>query len=63
MQQGEVEFQQDPKSEGLVGSGGTEIFRFKAQKSGPVNLTLIYHRPWDENVEPLETFVVQILVK
>jgi inhibitor of cysteine peptidase len=63
VQQGEVEYQQDPKSEGLVGAGGTEIFRFKAQAVGQVNLTLIYHRPWEVDVDPLQTFAVQVVVK
>ena len=61
--QGEVSYQPDPKREGLVGSGGTEVFRFKADQSGTVNLTLIYHRPWEQDVEPLQVYTVEVVVQ
>ena len=60
--QGEVNYQADPQSEGLVGSGGTETFRFKAEKSGRVNLELIYHRPWEQDVDPLQVYTIDVVV-
>lgn len=60
---GEVEFQQAPaEGEPVVGAGGTETFRFAAA-NGETSLTLVYHRPWEKDVEPLETFTVQVVVR
>jgi inhibitor of cysteine peptidase len=60
---GEVEFQEAPaEGEPLVGGGGTETLRF-ASATGETTLTLVYHRPWEKDVEPLETFTVQVVVR
>ena len=62
-QVGEAEFREAPKEdEQMVGVGGTETFRFAAS-AGETTLTLVYHRPWEEDVEPLETFTVQVVVR
>ena len=45
------------------GAGGVEIFRFEAVEAGETLLTLVYHRPWEEGVEPLETYSIQITVR
>ena len=46
----------------LVGAGGWEILRFRASSAGQMTLQLVYHRPWDEGVEPLKTFSLQVAV-
>jgi len=62
-QLGEVEFQQAPsEGEPVTGAGGTETFRF-ASATGETTLTLVYHRPWEKDVEPLEIFTVQVVVR
>lgn len=61
VQEGEPEYKQAPGSEGLVGAGGTETFRFKAVGSGKTSLALGYMRPW-ESEPPIETFVIQVEV-
>ena len=53
----------DADSSQLVGSGGEETFTFEAVGAGETTLTLIYHRPWEEGVEPAETFSVTVVVK
>ena len=62
-QQGEAVFesaeQQDPPK---VGVGGTETFRFKAISRGVLILKLVYHRTW-EDVEPADTFTVEVRVR
>lgn len=63
MQKGKVEFLQVTQPEGLVGAGGTETFRFEAVGVGQVSLTLIYHRSWEENVEPIQTYTLEVVVK
>ncbi len=63
-QMGEAEFKQSETSEPpLVGAGGWEIFRFKAISAGQMTLQLVYHRPWEEGVEPLKTFSLQVVVR
>lgn len=57
---GEAEFQSESEA---VGAGGTETFRFEAVKAGQMALKLVYHRPWEEDVEPLETFSLQVMVR
>jgi inhibitor of cysteine peptidase len=63
-QQGEAEFQ--PAKTGdqpLVGAGGSETLRFDVAAAGETTLKLVYHRPWEKGVEPLETFSVQVIVR
>ncbi len=62
-QMGEAEFKQSDTGEPpLVGAGGWEIFRFKAISAGQMTLKLAYRRPWEEGVEPLKTFSIQVAV-
>ena len=59
-QDGEPEFKADSK---LVGAGGAQTFRFKAAEAGEIELKLLHHRSWEEDVEPLDTFTVQVVVR
>lgn len=59
-QMGEPEFQSESN---LPGAGGTETWRFQATKAGQTALELVYHRPWEEGEEPLETFSLQVVVR
>jgi len=62
-QMGEAEFKPSDTGEPpLVGTGGWEIFRFKAISAGEMTLQLVYHRPLEEGVEPLKTFSIQVVV-
>ena len=63
-QKGEAEFrlvsELDPPP---LGAGGVEIFRFEAVEAGETRLELVYHRPWEEDVEPVERFSIQVIVR
>ena len=59
-QVGEIEFQSDSK---LIGAPGIQTLRLEAVNVGQITLNLVYHRPWEENVDPLETFSVQVVVR
>jgi len=60
---GEVEFKSSEAGEPpIVGAGGWEIFRLKAVSAGQMTLELVYHRSWEEGVEPLKTFSIQVVV-
>lgn len=48
---------------GLVGSGGTLTLTFDTLKAGTSTLNLIYHRPWETGVKPINTFSVSVTVK
>ena len=63
-QMGEPEFKvSDPREPPPPGTGGWETWRFEAMSPGQAALKLVYHRPWEEDVEPLETFSVQVMVR
>ena len=58
-QEGEVAF---TPSSSAIGAGGTQAFRFKAIGTGQTTLTLVYRRPWENNVAPTQTFTIQVSV-
>lgn len=59
-QDGEPEFEQAP---GLVGANGLQTLRFKAVGAGTITLKLVYHRPWETGIAPLETWTVEVTVR
>lgn len=50
------------ESKDIVGSGENNIWIFKAIKEGQANATLVYKRPWEENVEPIKTMNYQVTI-
>ena len=46
----------------LIGSGGEEIFEFLAKKSGTIEITFFYSRPW-ESIQPIEKRGYEIIIK
>ncbi len=48
---------------GLVGSVGSLTITFKALKAGTASLSLVYHRPWETGVDPIDTFAVTVTVR
>ncbi len=58
-QVGEPEFEAESD---LLGAPGTLTLRFEAAGAGETELSLVYHRSWEEDAEPLETFTVQVTV-
>jgi inhibitor of cysteine peptidase len=57
---GEPEF---APSSSAVGGGGTITLRFAAVGTGQMGLTLIYHRPFEKDVPPAQTFEVTVTVR
>ncbi len=47
----------------LPGTGGEEVWIFEAQKKGTSKVSMEYTRPWEEGVEPAETFGLTTLVE
>jgi inhibitor of cysteine peptidase len=52
----------NPEDAGMVGSGGTSTWRFKAYQAGQDALLMQYQRPWDQGVAPAKTFACEISV-
>ena len=62
MQEGEGEYiPSDTNIPRRRGSGGVQIYRFKALKQGEATLVFEYKRPWEEK-EPARKYTVQIKV-
>ena len=59
-QAGEPEFKAESD---LVGAGGVQILRFEAVNAGKFTLKLVYRRPWEKDVEQLETYSIQVVVQ
>jgi inhibitor of cysteine peptidase len=46
--------------QGLIGAGGTELFRFKALKSGEAEITMVYKRSWETEILDQKVFTVDV---
>lgn len=46
-----------------IGAGGTEIVKFCAIAEGKSEVKLIFHRPFEHNVQPLKTFTATIIIR
>ncbi len=59
-QVGEPEF---AAQSNLLGAAEMETLHFEAVGAGQTTLKLVYHRPWEKDVEPLQTFAIEVVVK
>ena len=58
-QMGDAEFRPDsPK----IGAPGQQIFCFLCQYTGSTQLHFIYHRPWEKDIAPVDSFYVTIVI-
>ncbi len=48
--------------DGIVGAGGWEILYFTSINIGRETLELVYRRSWEEGVEPVKTFSIDVVV-
>ena len=46
-----------------LGSSGIQTFNFKSIASGKTKLKLIYHRPWEKETAPLDSYLVVFNIK
>jgi len=44
----------------LLGAPGTQVLRFEPVEAGQTTLRLIYHRPWEQDIGPAETYSLQV---
>ena len=52
-----------PSERGRIGAGGTEVWTFKAVKSGTAEISLEYVRPWETDVPPIKEQNFGIIAK
>ena len=59
-QAGEPEFKAESEA---LGAGGVQVLRFEAVNAGKTALKLAYRRSWEKDVEPLETYSIEVVVR
>jgi inhibitor of cysteine peptidase len=47
----------------LVGAGGTQVWIFKAVHPGSTSVLLEYKRPWEVNVDPIQTAQFNVTIQ
>jgi len=50
-------------AEPMVGQGGVEVWAFRALAAGEVTISMEYARPWEQGVEPVDTFGITVVVE
>jgi inhibitor of cysteine peptidase len=46
-----------------IGAGGMEVIPFHAIAAGKSTVKLIFHRPFEQNIPPLKTFELSVIIK
>ena len=59
-QVGKIEFESESEA---IGAGGVQIITFEVVNAGQTSLSLVYHRPWETDVEPLKTFAIHVVAR
>jgi inhibitor of cysteine peptidase len=50
-------------SDNAIGAGGMEVIKFHAIAAGTGVIKLLFHRPFEQNMPPLKTFNVTVIIK
>jgi inhibitor of cysteine peptidase len=45
-----------------MGASGEQVFRFIASQPGKTQLKLVYHRPWETEIAPADSFMLTVTV-
>jgi inhibitor of cysteine peptidase len=56
-------FEADSTDPPPIGAGGVEVWTFKALAGGESTISMEYRRPWEQGVEPAETFTFTVVVE
>jgi len=62
-QDGEPRFERADAPPGVVGAGGTEVFRFVPIAPGVQSLSFAYRRSWEKDVPPARTLAFEVRVE
>jgi inhibitor of cysteine peptidase len=63
LQQGEASCEIPKSAKGRVGAGGTEVWRFRAERAGTLTLTFSYARVWEKGVPPVRTLSWPVTIR
>lgn len=63
LQQGEATCELPKSAKGRVGAGGTEVWRFRAERAGSLTLTFSYARVWEKGVPPVRTLSWPVTIR
>ncbi|MGB3458808.1 MAG: lamin tail domain-containing protein [Halobacteriota archaeon] len=50
----------DVPESNLIGAGGVQIATFEVVGAGNATIKMVYHQPWETEVEPVDTFTVNV---
>ena len=59
-QVGDIAFVQDYAEPGFVGVPGVQIATFEVVGAGNATINMVYHQPWETDVEPADTFTLDV---
>ncbi|NAS89325.1 hypothetical protein C4E24_06255 [ANME-1 cluster archaeon AG-394-G21] len=59
-QVGDIAFVQDYAEPGFVGVPGVQTARFEVVGAGDATINMVYHQPWETDVEPVDTFTLDV---
>ena len=62
-QVGEASCELPKSSKGVVGSGGTEVWKFRALEVGSLAITFSYARPWEKGAPPIRTLSWHVTIR
>jgi inhibitor of cysteine peptidase len=63
LQQGEASCEIPKSAKGRIGVGGTEVWRFRAERAGMLTLTFSYARVWEKGVPPVRTLSWPVTIR
>lgn len=52
----------EKKAPRICGSGGHEIWTFRAAGVGKAEIIMLYARPWEKDVPPIQTNIFKVIV-
>ena len=58
----ENKFEADPHKEYEAGYGGCDIWTFQAERSGEIDISLTYERPWEDDRPADKTFKLHVVI-
>ena len=62
-QVGEAGYELPKSAKGLVGVGGTEVWKFRALGAGSLTITFAYARPWEKGIPPVRTLSWPVTIR
>ena len=62
-QVGDAGYELPKSAKRLAGSGGTEVWKFRALEAGSLTITFAYARPWEKGIPPVRTLSWPVTIR